>query len=221
MKAVIFDMDGTLIDSVDLHARAWQEALQHFGREVPFEEVRSQIGKGGDQLLPHFFGPEEMERIGGEIQRYRKQLFKEKYHSQVRPFPQVRELFEHIRAAGLKTALATSSPEDELRYNKRLVKIEDLVDAEATADDADRSKPHPDIFLATLEKLEGVEAREVIAVGDTPYDAEAAGKSGLRTLGFLSGGFPERDLLAAGCIAIYQDPADLLYNLSDSPLTRA
>lgn len=218
MKAVIFDVDGTLIDSVDLHAAAWQEAFRRFGLDRSFEEVRSQIGKGGDQLLPHFLHPAELRRMGKAIETFRKQLFRDQYRRQVRPFPGVRDLFQRVRGSGAKTALATSSPKDELNENKRLLLIEDLVDAETSADDAERSKPHPDIFQATLAQLKDIEPEQAIAVGDTPYDAEAAAKSGLRTIGFLSGGFPESDLRAAGCVAIYRDPADLLQSFEQLPL---
>ena len=96
LRGVIFDIDGTLLDSVDLHARAWQEAFRQFGREVPFEQVRSQIGKGGDQLLPVFFTEQELQQFGKELEEYRGQLFKQKYLPQVRAFPNVRELFERI-----------------------------------------------------------------------------------------------------------------------------
>ena len=108
-KAVIFDIDGTLVDSVDQHARAWQEAFRHFGREVPFAEVRHQIGKGGDQLLPVFFTKEELAEFGAELEKYRGDLFKREYLPRVRPFPKVRELFERICADGKQIALASSA----------------------------------------------------------------------------------------------------------------
>ncbi|HEY1404601.1 MAG TPA: HAD hydrolase-like protein, partial [Pyrinomonadaceae bacterium] len=106
LKAIIFDIDGTLVDSVDLHARAWQEAFRHFGREVEFERVRHQIGKGGDQLMPVFFTQEELERFGEEMEKFRGDLYKREYISRVRAFPQVRELFERIRQDGKRIALA-------------------------------------------------------------------------------------------------------------------
>ena len=93
IKAVIFDIDGTLVDSVDLHARAWQEAFRRFGKEIPYERVRHQIGKGGDQLMPVFFSAEELDRFGEEMEKYRGELFKREYLPQVRAFPRVRELF--------------------------------------------------------------------------------------------------------------------------------
>ncbi len=221
IKAVIFDIDGTLVDSVDLHAQAWQETFRKFGREIPFLEVRQQIGKGGDQLMPVFFTKEELERYGEEMEDYRSKLFKQKYLLQVRAFDKVRELFERMRADGKQIALASSAKGDELEVYKEIARITDLVEEETSADDAERSKPHPDIFEAALEKLGNPPTDEVVVVGDTPYDAEAAGKIGLPAIGVLCGGFPEMELRRAGCIAIYQDPADLLLHYELSPLVLA
>jgi HAD superfamily hydrolase (TIGR01509 family) len=220
LKAVIFDIDGTLIDSVDLHAEAWQEALRHFGHDLPFDRVREQIGKGGDLLMAALLPEEEVRRRGKEIERYRLDLFKREYLPRVKPFPGVRELFERIEADGLRIALASSAKKEELERYKQIAGIDDLLDAETSSDDAEKSKPHPDIFEAALARLEGVEADEAIAVGDTPYDAEAAGKAGMRTIGLLCGGWPEAKLRAAGCVAIYRDPADLLRQYDTSPLAR-
>lgn len=217
-RAVIFDIDGTLIDSVDAHARAWQEVFARYGVHVPFEEVRHQIGKGGDQLMPVFLPRELIESKGEQIERERGDLFKRKYLPHVRPFPGVRPLFERVRAEGLKVALASSAKGDELKEYTRIAGIDDLVDTATSSDDAERSKPHPDIFAAALAKLGGVGAAEAVAVGDTPYDAQAAGKIGIRTVGLLCGGFPEAELRAAGCVAIYRDPADLLAHFDESPL---
>lgn len=218
MRAVIFDIDGTLLDSVDLHARAWVEAFAHFGVETGFAEVRRQIGKGGDELMPVFVSEERIAREGETIEAYRSDLFKRRYLSEVRPFPGVRPLFEHIRSAGLKIALASSGKRSEVEHYTEILEIGDLVDVATSSDDADRSKPHPDIFEAALAKLDGVPPDAIIVVGDTPYDAEAAAKAGLRTVGLLCGGFPEADLRAAGCAAIYRDPENLLDRFAESPL---
>ncbi|HYP00023.1 MAG TPA: HAD family hydrolase [Pyrinomonadaceae bacterium] len=220
LKAIIFDIDGTLVDSVDLHARAWQEAFRKFGREVEFEKVRQQIGKGGDQLMPVFFSEEELERFGEEMEKFRGDHYKREYLSRVRAFPQVRELFERIQADGLRIALASSAKADELKTYKEIARITDLVEEETSADDAEKSKPHPDIFEAALAALGDVEAHEAIIIGDAPYDAQAAGKINLRTIGVLCGGFTETELRAAGCTDIYRDPADLLARYETSPLAQ-
>jgi HAD superfamily hydrolase (TIGR01509 family) len=220
LKAVIFDVDGTLIDSVDLHARAWQEALARFGKQVEYERVRYQIGKGGDQLMPVFLSEKELEEFGDELETYRGELFKREYISRVKGFPAVPELFERVRAEGLRIALASSAKADELEVYKKAAGIEGLVEEETSSDDAEKSKPHPDIFEAALSRLGDVSPAEAVVVGDTPYDAEAAGKAGMKTVGLLCGGFPEQDLRDAGCVRIYRDPADLLANYDESPLAR-
>lgn len=217
-KAVIFDVDGTLIDTVDLHAAAWVEAFRHFGIETRYEDVRDQIGKGGDQLMPVFVPQEELERQGKELETYRSELFKREYLPRARPFPGVRALFERIRGAGGTVALASSCKEDEIEHYKKLADIADLVDAATTSDDAERSKPQPDIFQAVLERIKPLTARDAVVVGDTRFDAEAAVKAGIRPIGVLCGGFPEDDLREAGCIAVYRDPEDLLRRYESSPL---
>jgi HAD superfamily hydrolase (TIGR01509 family) len=218
IRAAIFDIDGTLIDSVDAHARAWQTIFARYGFDIPFEEIRHQIGKGGDQLMPVFLPEDMVERLGEQIERERLELFKREYLPQIRPFPGTRTLFRRIKADVKRIVLASSAKGEELEKYKQIAELEDLVEEETSSDDAERSKPHPDIFHAALAKLKDVPASQAIAVGDTPYDAEAAGKAGLRTIGLLCGGFPEAELRASGCIAIYRDPADLLDHYDDSPL---
>jgi HAD superfamily hydrolase (TIGR01509 family) len=216
LKAVIFDIDGTLVDSVDLHAQAWKEAFKQFGKDVPYQQVRHQIGKGGDQLMPVFFSREELEEFGAEMEEYRSKIFKRDYLPRVRAFPSVRELFLKIEDDGKRIALASSAKKEELEVYKKIAHIEDLIEEEASADDADRSKPHPDIFEAALKQLGDISVDETVVIGDTPYDAEAAGRLRLRTIGVRCGGFPEEELLAAGAISIYDDPADLLAHYDES-----
>jgi len=220
IKAVIFDIDGTLVDSVDLHAQAWKEAFKHFGKDILYEDVRHQIGKGGDQLMPVFFSKDELDKFGEEMEKFRGQLFKRDFLPKVRPFPRVRELFQRVKEDGKHLALASSAKEEELKEYKEIAHIEDLVEEETSADDADKSKPHPDIFEAALERLGDIKPVEAIVVGDTPYDAQAAGKINLRTIGVLCGGFPEAELKAAGCIEIYKDPADLLARYDESVISQ-
>jgi HAD superfamily hydrolase (TIGR01549 family) len=218
IKAVLFDVDGTLIDSVDLHARAWQEALADFGYEAAFDAVRSQIGKGGDQLMPVFVPERDLEQRGDELETYRGALFKRKYLSQVRACPQVRELFERLRGDGKTIVLASSGKAEEVKRYMDIAGVADLIDASTSSDEVERSKPYGDIFAAALGKAAPARAEETLVVGDTPYDAQAAGKVGLRTIGVLCGGFPEADLRASGCSAIFKDPADLLARYEQSPL---
>lgn len=220
-NAVIFDVDGTLIDSVDLHAQAWQDAFREFGHEIAFDAIRGQIGKGGDQLLPVFLSQAEIDAQGKALESRRSEIVKQRYLSQVKPFPKVRDLLQRIQADGMRIALASSAKADELEVYKKAAHIEDLLQAETSSDDAEASKPNPDIFEAALQQLGGLRADQAIVVGDTPYDAEAAGKAGLRTIGLLCGGWPDDALKQAGCIATYRDPADLLDRYDSSPLARS
>lgn len=221
IKALIFDIDGTLVDSVDFHAKAWHGTIKHFGHDAPYEKVRHQIGKGADQLMPVFFSDEELLEKREEIEKFRKEVYTREYLPCVKAFPQVRELFERIKKDNKRILLASSAVEEELAAYKKVANIEDLIEGETSADDAERSKPHPDIFEAALNQLENIKPDEVIVVGDTPYDAEAAGKIGLRTIGVLCGGFPEEELRDAGCIVIYRDPADLLARYDESMIAQS
>jgi HAD superfamily hydrolase (TIGR01509 family) len=217
--AVIFDVDGTLVDSVDAHAEAWQRVLAEFGHGVPLARTRAQIGKGGDELMKEFLSPQDIEQHGKAIDKRRSEMFKADYLEKVQPFPGVRALFERLLAEGHKLALGTSGNENEVAHYKKLLGIEDLDLVQTTSQDAERSKPHPDIFKAALDKL-GVEAGEAVAVGDTPYDAIAAVKAGMGAVGVLCGGFPADDLRGAGCMALFDGPADLLARYAGSPLDR-
>jgi HAD superfamily hydrolase (TIGR01509 family) len=220
IRAVIFDVDGTLVDSNDLHVEAWREAFRRYGKELAFDEVHGQMGKGGDQLMPVFCSKEELDEFGEELERHRVELFAGRYLSRVRPFPRVRELFERLKADGLQTAFASSAKAEELEQHKKSLRVEDLLEAATSADDAERSKPYPDIFQAALAGLNGVRPEEAIVVGDTPYDVEAAAKAGMRTVGVLSGGFTEEALRGAGAVAVYRDVSDLLDHYDESPLAK-
>src|SRR5437667_11496576 len=114
IKAVIFDIDGTLVDSVDLHAQAWKEAFKHFAKDIPYQQIRHQIGKGGDQLMPVFFTPDELDEFGKRMEKFRGDLFKREFLPRVRPFPKVRELFTLIKNENKKIALASSAKDDEI-----------------------------------------------------------------------------------------------------------
>jgi HAD superfamily hydrolase (TIGR01509 family) len=218
IKAVIFDVDGTLVDSNDLHVEAWREAFRCYGKELAYDDLHGQMGKGGDQLMPVFCSKEELDEFGEELEGRRVELFKSDYLPRVRPFPRVRELFERLKGDGLLIALATSAKEEELARHKESLRVEDLLEADATADDAERSKPHPDIFQAALAGLKGVAPGEAVVVGDTPYDVQAAAKAGMRTVALLSGGFTEEALREAGAVEVYRDVSNLLDNYEESPL---
>ena len=202
-QAAIFDIDGTLVDSVDLHASAWQEALVKFGHHVTFEQVRSQIGKGGDQLIPVFLSEAEQKDHGEEMEGWRGRLFKSNYLPLVRPFSAVPELLRRVHEAGLKVAAASSAKKSELDVYLDIACIKDLVDVATSSGDARQSKPAPDIFQVALTKL-GIDGPEAVAIGDTPYDAEAARKAGIPIIGMLCGGLYRRRLAQRrlrGCVS--------------------
>ena len=219
ISAAIFDLDGTLVDSNDLHVQAWQETFRHFGKEIPVEKLREQIGKGGDQYLPVFLNEKEMREIGKQVDEVRGEIFQEKYLPRVRPFPRVRELFERLRGDGKKIALASSGKADEVNHYTKLAGIEGLVDSQTTADDVAHSKPKAAVFIAALRTLGHLPPEQAIAIGDTPYDVEAAKKINLATIALLCGGFSETDLRDAGACANFRDPADLLERYYQSPLS--
>ena len=209
IKAFIFDLDGTLVDSNDLHVASWERAFRHFGKRFSLDQLRAQIGKGSDQYLPEFLTPEEIERFGKKLDEYRSRLFREEYLPKVRPFPKVRELFERIQGEGKPIVLATSGKKSETRHYVKLLEIGDQIAGQTTADDAEESKPAPDIFEAALGKLKGIAPNEAMIVGDTRFDMEAARRAGSPSIGVLCGGKTEAELKQAGALAVYFEPADL------------
>jgi HAD superfamily hydrolase (TIGR01509 family) len=219
VKAALCDIDGTLVESNWLHAAAWKESFAVIGIELELEEVRRQIGKGGDELIPVFVPWWKRTYVEEPLKAYRKHVFAVDSMAQVKAFPKVRELMLRMKEAEIKVSLASSANQDDVKVYKRIAQIEDLVEESSSADDADRSKPHPDIFEATLKKL-GVRASEALALGDTPYDAEAAGRAGVWTVGVTTGGWSEQELMDAGCVEVWKDVGELLKNFERSAFVR-
>ena len=207
-RAWLFDVDGTLVDTNDLHAAAWREAFLHFGHQVSFEAIRWQVGKGGDNLIPSLL-PDLGQDERAALEAWRGDLFKRCYMPRAVPFEGVRALFERIVADGAKVVLASSSGEAEVAFYLGLIGAEDLVAASTSKDDAESSKPCPDIFEAALAKPR-LPAAEAVVVGDSVWDMKAASRTGLRAIGFRCGGFPEAALLEAGARALFDGPTDLL-----------
>jgi HAD superfamily hydrolase (TIGR01509 family) len=220
VTAAIFDIDGTLMDSNDAHVESWDRAFREFGKQFSNEQLRAQIGKGSDKYLPEFLHGDELRTLGPKIDKYRSELYQTEYLPRVKPFPKVRELFERVKRDGKKIALASSGKGKELGVYKKEANIEDLVDCETTSDDADESKPAPDIFEASCKTLKLESADQAVVIGDTRFDIEAAQKVGLRTIALLCGGTSEKVLHEAGAAEIYRDPADLLAQYEQSLLAR-
>lgn len=210
IKAIIFDLDGTLVDSVKYHAKAWVKAFKEYGYDFSQETLSQQIGKGSEFIVGEMLSSEEAEKLHSDIAEYRKQYYQDNLLEKVQPFPKVKELFKTIKGDNIKIVLASSARTDTIEHYKKLLNIEDLIDGATSTDDVEKSKPEPDIFTSALAKLDNIKPEEVIVVGDSPYDAIAANKVNLTTIGLLGGGFSAETLTDAGCVAIYQDPVDLL-----------
>jgi HAD superfamily hydrolase (TIGR01549 family) len=217
IRAVIFDLDGTVVDSNELHVEAWAEAFRKYGKEFPRDRLHQQIGKGGDKYLPEFLTEAELREYGEELEAFRADLFKRDYLQRVRPFPKVKELFARVRESGKKIALASSGNDTEVEHYVKLAELGELIESRTTKSDVEHSKPSPDVFTSAL-RLGGVPPQEAIVIGDTPYDVEAAKKLELPAIALLCGGFGEDELRTSGAVAIYRDPADLLESYFRSPL---
>lgn len=218
-KAVLCDLDGTLLDSNHFHAEAWQRAFAQFGFTVGFEDCVKQIGKGGDQLIPAFVPEDQVERLEEPLKDFRKRLFHREYMDRIVPFSDARLLLERMRQQGLRIAVASSSDKADLEAFLMLLKIHELVEENTTSDDAKESKPEPGIFQAALQKLK-IQPEDALVLGDTPWDIEAAKKAGVRTVGVTCGGWQVEELKQAGAIAVYRDPADILRNFDRSPFCK-
>lgn len=213
IKGVIFDVDGTLVDSNDAHAESWAEIFSEAGYDVPFDVVRPLIGMGGDKLLPKTIGIESDSAEGKRLAAKRWKLFREKYVPTLKPLEGARALVQRIRNDGLAIVIATSAERDELRVLLKAAEVADLVEDEATSSDAESSKPDPDIVRAAVRKS-GLKLGELIMIGDTPYDVEAARRAHVPIIAFRSGGWLDSKL--AGSSAVYDGPADLLANYETS-----
>jgi HAD superfamily hydrolase (TIGR01509 family) len=215
IKGIIFDIDGTLLDSNDAHAKAWQEACKRHGFEVDYETIRNAIGMGSDQLLPAVCGVDSESKMGKALSDAKGEIFEAKYLENLVPFPNARELAETLANRGLRIAVASSAGKEELSVFLRRIGIASLLESKTSADDIENSKPAPDVVLAALDKL-SLAPDEAIMIGDTPFDIAAAEKAGVATIAVRSGGWKDRDL--RGASAIYDDASDLLAKLDTSPI---
>jgi len=216
-RAVILDVDGTLVDSNDAHARAWVDVLAEHGRRVDFGRVRPLIGIGSDKLLPKLTGIDADSPEGTAIVAERSQVFARNYLRHLRPTRGAQPLLEWLRDDRKKLYVATSANDSELRDLLRVAGATRLVEESATSDDVERSKPDPDIVRAALARTD-CPAQDVIMLGDTPYDVEAALRAGIAIIALRCGGWDDRSL--KGALAIYDDPQDLLDRYELSPFTQ-
>ena len=212
--AVLLDIDGTLVDSNGAHAAAWSDAFAAHGRHHSPEEIRPLIGKGGDKLLRELASLNDESDEGKKISETRVEIFKTRYLPTLKPTPGAAAFVKWLMESGLTTVIATSAKQEEVRALLTICGGQALVKDATTADDAERSKPDPDILVAALNKS-GASRERAVMIGDTPYDIEAATRTGLATIAFRCGG--SDDAMLRGSIAIYEDPGELLQRLPQSP----
>ena len=217
VTTVLLDVDGTLVDSNDAHAAAWVKAFAEAGVAVPFDRIRRCIGMGGDKLMPEVSGIEESSTRGQRIAERRAEIFLEELFPTLSAFRGASELVAALKARGLTVVAASSAKTKELRRLLALAGAEAQLDAATSSDDAEESKPDPDIVQAALRRARALPA-DAMMIGDTPYDVEAAARAGVRTIAFRCGGWNDADL--GGAVAIYDGPWDLLARLEESPLGR-
>jgi HAD superfamily hydrolase (TIGR01509 family) len=216
-RAVIFDVDGTLVDSNDAHASAWQDVLREFQFPRAFADIRRLIGMGGDKLLPALTGISSDGELGKRIVARRARRFREAYLHGLRPFPEVRALLARIAADGFRVGIASSAKQDELDALLEIAGVTDLIHRQTSSDDVDASKPDPDAVHAALAKLR-ISSAAAVMVGDTPYDVQAAGRAGVPAIAVRSGGWADADL--AGARAIFDDASDLLAHYATDVFAR-
>ena len=214
---MIFDVDGTLVDSNDAHARAWVDAFAEHGITVAYDQVRRAIGMGGDKLMPLVSGFEEDSAAGKPIVKRRKEIFKSVWLPRLHAFEDTRELVRRLVGHGFALAIASSASDEELHPLLEVARVADLIPTRTSSDDADRSKPDPDIVKAALKRT-GCPRERTVMIGDTPYDVEAASRAGIQIIALTCGGWDRTAL--KGAAAIYNDPADLLAKYDSSILAQ-
>ncbi|MEU0494659.1 HAD family hydrolase [Mycobacterium sp. NPDC006124] len=213
--AVLFDIDGTLVDSNYLHVHAWQRAFAQVDVDVESWRIHRGIGMDGSSLLEEL-APDS----GDEVKARAKDLHSRFYLETARllkPLPGTRRLLDLVAASGLQVVLATSAPEDELALLRKVLDQEDIVSAVTSSEDVETAKPRPDIVEVALRRA-GVAPGQAVFVGDSVWDVEAAGRAGVECIGVESGGVDASRLIGEGAVAVYRNPRDLADGLADSPI---
>jgi HAD superfamily hydrolase (TIGR01509 family) len=210
-KGVLFDVDGTLVDTNYLHVLAWWQAFRSQGHEVPMTDLHRTVGQGSDQFVSTILGRDD------EKVRAAHSDFYGPWKHQLVAFDAAADLLRTTKKAGLTVVLATSASEEEAGHLRAAIDADDAIDAVTTKDDADASKPDPDIVQTALDKA-GLDAGDAVFVGDTVWDVEAARKAGVDCVCVLSGGLSEKELLDAGAVRVYRSVRALLEDFDKSPL---
>ncbi|MFC0005414.1 HAD family hydrolase [Micromonospora siamensis] len=215
-SGVLLDVDGTLVDTTYLHTVAWWEALRQADHRVPMAVIHRSIGMGSDKLLDHLLGAERDRDQDDKLRDAHDSLFAG-WFERLAPLPGAAELLRACAARGLRVVLATSAAEHELAALRKVLDADDVIDTVTSSADAQQSKPAPDILIAALEQA-GLDAAEVVFVGDSVWDVAAAGKLDIPCIGLACGGTSRGELAGAGAVAVYDDPAALLAGLAESPI---
>ena len=218
LDAIIFDLDGTLVDTNATHVEAWRRVFESFGYRVAPDRIFVEVGKGGDKLIPSIFGQQVMKEQGKAMSdAHPKEFAKLARQNGLKSFPGARELPAEVRRRGLTSVLATSSGEDHLKVIEETsgLNVRSEVDEVVTADDAAESKPAPDLVRSAVRKA-GVSPAQCAMVGDTIWDVESTKAAGVVCLALICGGNSADALRGAGARGVWRDPADLLEHLDDA-----
>jgi HAD superfamily hydrolase (TIGR01509 family) len=214
-SGVLFDVDGTLVDSTYLHAVSWWEALRQHDADVPMAEIHRSIGMGSDKLLDHLLGRKR--DLPDETYESAHDVLYGAWWERLRPLPGAADLLRAVAKRGLAVVLASSAKEAELTKLRRVIDADDVIAAATSSSDAERSKPAPDILQAALDQSD-VDPRRAVFVGDSVWDVKAAARLDIPCIGLTCGGTSAAELSEAGTVANYDDPASLLAALDDSAI---
>ncbi len=208
---VLFDVDGTLCDTNYLHALAWSRALRDCGEWAPMNAIHRLVGMGGDQLVPELLGHDSPEAVAARPRRYQELV------GDIKAFPRAAEVLRQVKSLGLVVVLATSAPDDELETLRKVLKADDAIDGQTSADDITRSKPDAEVFLTAMQRY-SIDPRRAMVVGDSVWDVQAARSAGIGCVAVESGGFSQHELSEAGARHVYRDVAELGDQLLTSPI---
>ncbi len=217
--AVLFDIDGTLIDSNDAHVEAWHRAFAAEGYSISRRQIHDQVGKGGDNLVPSLL-PHAPADIQHRIDQAHGEIYKRDFLPRVEPFEGAKKVLRSLVERGHTLVLASSASRTEVDHYVELLDADGLLSGSTSKDDVAHSKPCPDIFVTALAST-GYPAEQAVVIGDTPYDIIAARRAGIDAIGVLSGGFEEAQLRSCDPLAVYETVAELDANYDRSPLSNS
>jgi HAD superfamily hydrolase (TIGR01509 family) len=217
-QGILFDVDGTLIDSSYIHTISWWGAFRQQGYDIPMASIHYYVGMGGGRLVDSLLPADRDRSLDSEIMASHGALYASHWPA-LRTFDGAKDLLAQCHAAGLSVALASSARKQDLQVMKAVLDSDAFLDAATSANDAKESKPAPDILIAALEAI-GVEAADAIFVGDAVWDMKAAGALGIPAIGVTCGGVRAGELREAGAVEVYDGPRDLLQNLTSSAIGR-